>query len=49
LFILVVLFFVYKIFRSNKENGYSNWDFITPLYVIGLVVTVILYGGIFWW
>jgi hypothetical protein len=47
---IVAGFLVYKIWRENNYGGGDyNFDLVTPLYVILLIIFILLWGGIFWW
>lgn len=61
LFILLIIsiigFFYWRIKISEKQNssvgGYFKFDIITPIWTAGmivtLVITILIYGGIYWW
>jgi hypothetical protein len=51
IFIGVVLFLLYKIRKSSKENsgGDYRFDFETPFWLIILIAFILIWGGIFWW
>ena len=46
-----VIWLIYVITRSDDSGGYfgSNRDWAWILYVIGNLIIIPTYGGIFWW
>ena len=51
LFIVAVVFLIYKIWRSSNDSGGGDYSFDleTPFYYLVLIIIVVIYGGIVWW
>lgn len=53
--ILLSIFFGRKIKKSSDENqgGSYSFDVMTPLliflYIVSIIVSIAIYGGIYWW
>ena len=51
IFIIVVGGLSYKAYLSGNKtsSSYLNFDLETPLYIIGIIVFILIWGGVFWW